>query len=402
MNKIKIELTEEQKECVEYPLNEQVLIIDADPGTGKTEILRHRVKFIHQQNKKERKFILVLAVGRNISRSIKGKLKAEGLKKIHHRLKSVLPEFFHKPQCEDDDDCLECLEKRSPIILTCTIHSIAYWIIRQVFAKKLQEKKRIQILTSAYKKELSMLYMREDLPKFKEKIHWTTQEVITRKRKIFNYLVNQITSEKLTNQAKRELWTIFREEIKIDHENNPYYHWNITNYSNFLTRVKSFWEENKLTLYQELVAICQENQAKNIWLSFDDIIENVLLLAKKTDSQINWPNFDYVLVDECQDLQIKLLILVTQIFSHQKTNFTFVGDPKQNIMAFAGATEDIFQLLKEKFPDYVQMEISISFRVPQEIAAMANDFTSKFMTYKPKLTTNRTNGGKPPHSFFSR
>jgi len=39
------------------------LLIDADPGTGKTEILRHRVKFIHQQNKKERKFILVLPWG---------------------------------------------------------------------------------------------------------------------------------------------------------------------------------------------------------------------------------------------------------------------------------------------------------------------------------------------------
>src|SRR3954468_19856160 len=120
----KIELTEEQKRCVEYPLNEQVLLIDADPGTGKTEILRHRVKFIHQQNKKQRKFILVLAVGKNISKSIKKKLKEEGLKKIHDRLKSVLPEFSHKP-CEETD-CLECFERKSPIILTCTVHSIAY------------------------------------------------------------------------------------------------------------------------------------------------------------------------------------------------------------------------------------------------------------------------------------
>src|SRR3954465_5583227 len=121
-----IELTEEQRKCVEYSLDKQILIIDADPGTGKTEILKHRVCFIYQQNKKQRKFILVLAVGRNISKSIKRKLKDEGLKKIHHRLKSVLPEFFHKPQCEEIDDCLECLEKRSPIILTCTVHSIAY------------------------------------------------------------------------------------------------------------------------------------------------------------------------------------------------------------------------------------------------------------------------------------
>ncbi|KLL02850.1 MAG: hypothetical protein MRECE_41c002 [Mycoplasmataceae bacterium CE_OT135] len=57
-----VELTKEQKECVEYPLDKQVLLIDADHGTGKTEILRHRVKFIYQQNQKQRKFILILAV----------------------------------------------------------------------------------------------------------------------------------------------------------------------------------------------------------------------------------------------------------------------------------------------------------------------------------------------------
>ena len=134
-------------------------------------------------------------------------------------------------------------------------------------------------------------------------------------------------------------------------------------------------------------------------MSFNDIIENVLLFAKKSNQPINWPSFDYVLVDECQDLQLKLLILITQIFGHAETNFTFVGDPKQNIMAFAGATEDIFQLLKEQFIDCAQMEISISFRVPEEIAAVANDFTRKFMPQKPKLTTNQTNGGREPVVF---
>ena len=96
------------------------------------------------------------------------------------------------------------------------------------------------------------------------------------------------------------------------------------------------------------------------------------------------------------------MTLITEIISHQETNFTFVGDPKQNIMAFAGATEDIFQLLKEKFPDCIQKEISISFRVPQEIALVANDFTRNFMLRrKPKLTTNRTNSGKKPVIFLA-
>jgi len=166
-----VELTKEQKECVEYPLNERILIIDADPGTGKTEILRHRVKFIHQENKKQRKFILVLSVGKSISQSIKRKLKAEGLKKIHHNLRTIIPEFSHPiPPC-DDIYCLKCQEHNQPIILTCTVHSIAYWMIKQVFTKIFQERKKIQVLTNAYKKDLSLLYQNNDFPKVKEKIH---------------------------------------------------------------------------------------------------------------------------------------------------------------------------------------------------------------------------------------
>lgn len=159
--------------------------------------------------------------------------------------------------------------------------------------------------------------------------------------------------------------------------------------------------KNDEIIYQELAKICKENQDRNIWLSFEDMIENVLLFNNKFEALSDWPIFDFILVDECQDLKKNLLTLITEIFSHPKTNYTFVGDPKQNIMAFAGATENIFQLLKEKFPDCVQKEISISFRVPQEIAVMANDFTSKFMDYKPKLSTNQNNGGKKPTVFVA-
>ncbi|MCE8164071.1 MAG: ATP-dependent helicase [Candidatus Moeniiplasma glomeromycotorum] len=397
----KIELTKEQKDCVEYPLTEQILIIDADPGTGKTEILRHRVKFIHQENKKQRKFILVLAVGKNISRSIKKKLKEEGLKKVHHSLRSVILEFSHKILSCEETDCPKCQEHNQPIILTCTVHSIAYWMVKQVFVKKFQERKKIQILTNAYKKDLSLLYQNNDFPKIKEKIHWTTQEIITRKRRIFSYLIKQIAQEKLSPETTKELWKIFQEEIEIDRENLPYHHWDITNYENFLTKTQDFCQEKGLDFYSELAVICQENQTKNVWLSFEDMIENVLLFSHRLETPTNWPVFDYVLVDECQDLKRNLLNLITEIVSHKGTNFTFVGDPKQNIMAFAGATENIFQLLKEKFLNCAQKEISISFRVPQEIAAMANDFTSKFMPYKPKLTTNQTNGGKKPVIFLA-
>jgi hypothetical protein len=69
---------------------------------------------------------LILAVGKNISKSIKRKLKEEGLKKINHQLKPIIPEFSHKITPCEDHECSKCLEYNQPIVLTCTVHSIAY------------------------------------------------------------------------------------------------------------------------------------------------------------------------------------------------------------------------------------------------------------------------------------
>jgi hypothetical protein len=44
-------------------------------------------------------------------------------------------------------------------------------MVKQVFAKKFQERKKIQVLTNAYKKDLSLLYQNNDFPKIKEKSH---------------------------------------------------------------------------------------------------------------------------------------------------------------------------------------------------------------------------------------
>ncbi|CAI2201351.1 12120_t:CDS:2, partial [Funneliformis geosporum] len=79
-------------------------------------------------------------------------------------------------------------------------------------------------------------------------------------------------------------------------------------------------------------------------------------------------------VDECQDLKAETLRLITKIFGSEGTSFTFVGDPKQNIYGFAGATEDIFTLLEQQFPQQTQSIIATSFRLSPEIAEYSNDF----------------------------
>jgi superfamily I DNA/RNA helicase len=396
MTENQIRLTKEQKRCVEYSINEKILLIDADPGTGKTEILRHRVRFIHHLNAVRKKLILVLAVGKSIVRSIKTKLKKDGLKEIYDRLETTFSEFSPEPLCEGD--CYCCIDKKKPLILVCTVHSIAYWIIMR--SSQLWEGKKIKILTSgSSSRDFSFLYQ-NSAPQVKEMVSWARPSITAdRKRKIFAFLLKEGKIwEKVSPEEIKELRKIFLRATQINHQSSPYYHWVISDYSEFLVQAKEFFLPlDKIEVYQELARACGHDQEKNVWMSFEDMIENAPFCLE----EVNRVNFDYILVDECQDLKSNLLFLITQIFSHKLTNFTFVGDPKQNIMAFAGATEDVFKSLRERFPDYTQLEITSSFRVPQEVATLANDFTSKFMPYRPKLTTNLSSGGKRPVVFIA-
>ena len=101
-------------------------------------------------------------------------------------------------------------------------------------------------------------------------------------------------------------------------------------------------------------------------------------------------------MDECQDLKIETFHLITKVFGSGSTNFTFVGDPKQNIYGFAGARTDIFKLLEEQFPNQTNNIIATSFRLTPEIADFANHFIQKFMIYRASIQTTKPKTGQKP------
>jgi superfamily I DNA/RNA helicase len=151
MKENKIELTKEQKNCVEYDLEKKLLVIEANPGTGKTEVLKNRVLYIHQQNKQQRKLILVLSYNRNIVGEIKIKLKAEKLK-TYRRFKDFAANINHRHTCSLNE-CPTYLENTKPLILVCTIHSLANGINSLVLAKQFSEKRKIKVLTTTQRVE---------------------------------------------------------------------------------------------------------------------------------------------------------------------------------------------------------------------------------------------------------
>jgi DNA helicase-2/ATP-dependent DNA helicase PcrA len=84
--------------------------------------------------------------------------------------------------------------------------------------------------------------------------------------------------------------------------------------------------------------------------------------------------FDWILVDEAQDLNAAQLSLIKKM-AHADTRILFVGDPCQAIYGFSGADANSFENIKlscdaEEFP------LSICYRCPTKVVELAKEIVS--------------------------
>jgi len=79
------------------------------------------------------------------------------------------------------------------------------------------------------------------------------------------------------------------------------------------------------------------------------------------------PTFDWVMIDECQDLNSCQLELVLRAATGR---ILAVGDPNQAIYSFAGANADSFWQIQEK-TQAVEFPLSICYRCPTEVITLA-------------------------------
>lgn len=87
--------------------------------------------------------------------------------------------------------------------------------------------------------------------------------------------------------------------------------------------------------------------------------------------------YDWVLSDECQDFSIAYIQLMKKCFK-KGTRFICVGDEKQSINQFAGASEDAFQSLCN-YPNTTVFELPITYRCPTSVVDLAKHYVSNIM-----------------------
>lgn len=82
--------------------------------------------------------------------------------------------------------------------------------------------------------------------------------------------------------------------------------------------------------------------------------------------------YDYIFIDECQDLNVAQRELFLRCF-RRGTRFIAVGDKKQAIYSFAGADAESFAKL-QNLPNTTTLPLPISYRCPKKVVNLANQF----------------------------
>ena len=124
---------------------------------------------------------------------------------------------------------------------------------------------------------------------------------------------------------------------------------------------------NMATAIEYSRVLLDESNNSN-YVDFDDM----LYFAVKDG--INLPKFDFVFVDEAQDVSAIQRAIIRKI-CHANTRVIFVGDPKQSIYGFRGAGSDSIELLEKEF-NCTNLPLTISYRCAGNVVKEACKYVS--------------------------
>ncbi len=109
--------------------------------------------------------------------------------------------------------------------------------------------------------------------------------------------------------------------------------------------------------FQELEEVCAERHL----LSLDMIIPSCVMLLKNHPDILNQVHFDWICIDEYQDINKPQYELIRLISPNGK-GLCVIGDPDQSIYAFRGSDVHYFLQFTQDFPNAEKFELSQNFR----------------------------------------
>ena len=146
-----------------------------------------------------------------------------------------------------------------------------------------------------------------------------------------------------------------------------------------------------------------ENQRKNFFLDFADLIQFVLFLFEKDAAILEkWANkFEYIQIDEFQDVSGEQYKLARLLASRHK-NLFIVGDPDQTIYSWRGADVRFFNGFDKMFEGAKTIVLDTNYRSVPEILAACNSLISRNAGRLEKTLKAARKSGARPKYFHAR
>lgn len=172
-----------------------------------------------------------------------------------------------------------------------------------------------------------------------------------------------------------------------------------------ISRFKRKWGANTTASQEEVMDDAQameiyryyeKYKAANNFLDFDDLLLHCILLLQKPEIQKRWQNkFDYILIDEFQDINDIQFRIIHKLVGKQ-TKLTAVGDPNQTIYEWRGANQRFFINFKKYFPTALEVNLNKNYRSTPEIMHLANALVkNEGLQSQLKMETINQTGTKP-------
>lgn len=132
-----------------------------------------------------------------------------------------------------------------------------------------------------------------------------------------------------------------------------------------------------LKLAKPIYLFYQQFLKENDMVDFEDMINDSAQILQSKNAKQYIPDFDYVIVDEYQDISQQRFDLTEELSKLTNAKIMAVGDDWQSIFAFAGSRIDLFVNFEEKVGYADQLSIDYTYRNAQEIIDIAGDFIQK-------------------------
>lgn len=302
------------------------LIVLAGPGTGKTRVIAHRVRWLVEQHDAPESIVAVTYT-----------VKAAG--QLRERLaESIGPE-------------------KADRVNVHTFHGLGMRLIRR-FGDVLGLPAAPDLIDSAQSKRLLRELVNENRL-FPEAIASGRDAAIERAVRVMGMLEDHAV-DPAEALARAETWALKAREIK-DEEGQAE-----------VARAEEFRGQARLyDLYDKA-------RRRRGWLSYGDLITLPIRLLSRDGraAQICRGEFKHFIVDEFQDSNPAQLELLRRLAPARSADVCVVGDDDQSIYAFRGADDRAFEHFKRVWPAAGEVRLSENYRSTPEIVAATNRIIS--------------------------